>query len=98
MYLTFHISGNLFTLRKKGHVCENPNFEQDLGIFGTVTECALACKDHATCKYFSYRRWEGIGQLPASGKCYWERTIAADCPGGFVENDKYDFYALSGNI
>ena len=103
MYVTFHISGNLFTLRKEGHVCGDISLSHDsperkvLGHFDTVTECALACKAHATCKHFSYGRWKGLG-IARSRRCNWEKTTQANCPVGFVETDDYDLYALSGNI
>ena len=113
MYVKFHISGNLFTLRKENHVCgpclwqpcsagETPD-RKFLGIKGSVTECALACKHFVppignnTCKHFSYRRWVGLG-LNNSGRCNWEKTIPANCPVGFIETDAYDFYVLHGNI
>ena len=108
MYVKFHISGNLFTLRKDRHVC-GPFFSAEstdrkvIGIFHTVTECALACKDfvepttNATCKHFTYGRWVGFG-VNNSGRCNWEKTIPANCPVGFIETDEYDFYVLPGNI
>ena len=100
MYVVFHISGNLFKLRKEGHVCGTGGFGSgDLGVFKTVTECALACKNHTntTCKHFSYRRWIGFN-VDHSGRCILERTIPPNCPTGFVKANDFDFYALSGTI
>ena len=103
MCVKFHISGNLFTLKKEGHVCgalsnrHDTSERKNLGSFNSVTECALACKSHSDCKHFSYGRFTGIG-VGTSRLCNWEKTLKPYCPAGFVRTNDYDFYALSGNI
>ena len=102
MFVKFHISGNLFILRKEVHVCgalslAETSDRKKLGHYDTVTECALACKAHSDCKHFSYGRFKA-GNQGKSRHCNWEKTINPACPAGFVQTDDYDFYALLGNI
>ena len=100
IYVESCISGtgnNLFKLRKEGHVCGPPIGREDLGIFDTVTECALSCRNHSTCNHFSYAKFTGLNE-GESRRCQWVKTSRPNCPIGFVADANYDFYALSGSI
>ena len=97
MCVELYILGNLFKLRKKDHLCgyQDAVFggREKLGMFDTVTECAVSCRNHATCNHFSYAKFASLN----SRICHWEKTIKPGCPIGFVYQPDYDFYVLLGN-
>ena len=88
-------------MTKEGHVCGalssiETSDRKSLGSVKSVTECALKCKAHANCTYFSFGLYKGTGiGFP---RCNWEKTSKPNCPSGFVQTDEDDFYALRGNI
>ena len=63
-----------------------------IGTFLTLYECSNACSQTAGCKYFVYGKVHSV-----QGKCYWEKTISKDCPEGWEDDIKYDFYQ-QGNL
>ena len=71
---------------KPGVQCKS--FDERLGNFDKVWECADACQDTSGCKYFIY----GTGRK--EGQCFWEKTESANCSEGWDEDDKYDFYEI----
>ena len=98
IYNKLRISGGLYTLIKQHHLC-GPSLVS-LGTAGSVTttlECALLCRAHATCQYFSYAKWFGPNE-GGSGNCYYINTAKPNCPEGFQEDLDYDFYGLNGKI
>ena len=66
--------------------------ENDERYFNNVWECADACQEIRDCKYFIY------GKREKDGECYWEQTESADCPEGWYEDDKYDFYEIISKL
>ena len=66
--------------------------DKKLGNFGNLWECANACQEIGDCKYFIY------GTGGKKGECFWEKTEGADCPEGWDEDDKYDFYEIISKL
>ena len=63
-----------------------------IGKFSTVSECSLACSQTTGCKYFIY------GKVPSEqGTCKMEKTTSENCPEGWEDDKKYDFYK-QGNL
>ena len=58
-----------------------------LGNFSTVNDCSNSCKTTHGCNYFVY------GKVPdTQGLCFWEKTLNENCPEGWENDTKYDFY------
>lgn len=72
---------------KCGFECESDDVL--LGEFSTISDCAIACRDKAGCKFVSY----GTGDK--AGQCYWEKTGDKNCPEGW-QRDYFDFYEAQG--
>ena len=81
--------GNGYKLRRQGMECKSS--DSKLGNFGSLDECAAACKKTTGCNFFIY----GFGTK--SGACYWEFTEQNSCDEGW-EEDLYDFYEMTGTI
>ena len=63
-----------------------------LGTFSTVYVCSRACSRTTGCKYFIY------GKVPSEqGTCKMEKTLSENCPEGWEDDTKYDFYK-QGNV
>ena len=64
--------------------------DEKLGTFPTVYDCFNACLVTTGCTYFIYGKEQG----GAKDQCYWEKTTNENCPEGWEEDKKFDFYKL----
>jgi len=69
------------------HECGSPDTFIDH--YGTLKECADACRARVGCKYFIY----GTSGSSA-GNCYEEHTTGDNCPGYPWVSGNFDFYKL----
>jgi len=60
-------------------------------VYGTPVYCAEACEQNVTCKYFVHAK-----KGTFVNQCYWMFT--ADCPGGFENDNDFNFYKRKINI
>ena len=67
--------------------CESD--DEEIGTFSTVYECFNKCNSTTGCRYFEYGKEQSV-----QGQCWWEKTTNENCPEGWQDDQKYDFYKI----
>ena len=59
----------------------------------SVESCAGWCEVTNGCQYFVFGIRGG-----SIGKCFWEKTVLAECQEGWLDDATYNFYELKGEL